>query len=52
MYLCRDQTCAVEEVLGDLCADPERHLGVLHHPDQHLGGLAGSHDQSLGGAPP
>jgi hypothetical protein len=42
MYLCRDQTCAVEEVLGDLCADP----------DQHLGGQAGSHDQSLGGAPP
>ena len=46
----RDQTCAVEEILGDLRADPERHLGVLHHPDQHLGRLVGIHDQPLGSA--
>jgi hypothetical protein len=25
--------------LGDLRADPEGHLGVLHHPDQYLGRL-------------
>jgi hypothetical protein len=52
MDLGRDQTCAVEEILGDLRADPERHLGVLHHSDQHLSCVVGGHDQSLGGAPP
>jgi hypothetical protein len=48
----RDQTRAVEEILGDLGADSERHFGVLHHPDQHLGRLVGGHDQPFGGAPP
>jgi hypothetical protein len=33
MYLRRDQTRAVEEILGDLRANAERHLGVLHHLD-------------------
>jgi hypothetical protein len=37
MDLRRDQTCAVEEILGDLRADPEWHLGVLHH-SEILGG--------------
>jgi hypothetical protein len=46
------QTRAVEEILGDLRADPERHLAVLHHPDQHLRGPVGSHDQPLRRAPP
>jgi hypothetical protein len=40
------------KILGDLRADPEWHIGVLHHLDQILGGPVGSHDQSLGGAPP
>ena len=31
MDLRRDQTRAVEEILADLRADPERHLPVLHH---------------------
>ena len=48
MYLRRDQTCAVEEILGDLGADSEGHLGVLHHLDQQLRHLVGRHDQSLG----
>jgi hypothetical protein len=48
----RGQTCAVEQILGDLRADPERHLGVLHHPDQILGGPVSSHDQPLRRTPP
>ena len=52
MDLRRDQTRAVEEILGDLRADPERHLPVLHHSDQHLGSLVGIHDQPLGSAAP
>jgi hypothetical protein len=52
VHLRRDQTGAVEEILSDLRADPERHLGVLHHLDQHLGRLIGSHDQSFSGSPP
>ena len=52
MYLRRDQTRAVEEILGDLRADPERHLGVLHHLDEHLRRMVGGHDQPLGRAAP
>ena len=48
MYLRRDQTCAVEEILGDLGAVSEGHLGVLHHLDQQLRHLVGRHDQLLG----
>jgi hypothetical protein len=52
MDLRRDQTRAVEEILGDLCTDPERHVGVLHHLDQHLRRLVGGHDQPLRRATP
>src|SRR5512133_513849 len=48
----RDQTCAVEEVLGDLGPHAVRHLRVVQPLEQLLRHVVLARDQPLGRAPP
>jgi hypothetical protein len=52
MYLRRDQTCAVEKILGDLGPHAVRHLRIVQPLEQLLRRVVRAHDQPFGGSPP